>query len=127
MKIAFSTVACPTWGLHQILDQASALGFHGVEFRGLQGALHLPLAPALAGKPDEVRRDFAEKKLEIVCLGTSASLTSRDKDEVARQKGVILEFVELASRLGCPFVRLFAGEVQRRDTADKAYGRFVEA
>jgi sugar phosphate isomerase/epimerase len=126
MKIGFSTVACPSWGLTRILDQAGALGYQGVEFRGLEGELHLPLAPTLAGNPDGVRKMFAERKLELVCLGTSASLTSRDKDEVARQKGIILEFVELASRLGCPFVRLHAGEVQKRDTSNKAFHRFVE-
>ena len=127
MKIGFSTLACPSWDLIKIVDQAAAMGYQGVEIRGLGGELHLPLAPSLAGKPQQVRELFAEKKVELVCLGTSASLTSRDKDEVPRQKGILLEFVELASRLGCPFVRLFAGEVQKRDTSDKAFHRFVEA
>ena len=126
MKIGFSTLACPSWGLSKIVEQAGTMGYQGVEIRGLEGELHLPLAPSLAGKPDHVQKMFAEKKVELACLGTSASLTSRDKDEVARQKGIIIEFVELASRLGCPFVRLFAGEVQRRDTSDKAFHRFVE-
>jgi sugar phosphate isomerase/epimerase len=126
MKIGFSTVACPSWGLSKIVDQAAAMGYQGVEIRGLEGELHLPLAPSLAGNPDGVRRLFAEKSVELVCLGTSAFLTSRDKGEVTRQKGVILEFVELASRLGCPFVRLHAGEVQKRDTSNKAFHRFVE-
>lgn len=127
MKIGFSTLACPGWDLVRIVDQAAAMGYQGVEIRGLGGELHLPLVPALAGKPQFVRELFAEKKIELVCLGTSASLTSRDREEVARQKGVIVEFVELASRLGCPFVRLFAGEVQKRDTSDKAFRRFVDA
>lgn len=127
MKIGFSTLACPGWDLVKIVDQAAAMGYQGVEIRGLGGELHLPLVPALAGKPQFVRELFAEKKIELVCLGTSASLTSRDKEEVARQKGIIIEFVELASHLGCPFVRLFAGEVQKRDTSDKAFRRFVDA
>lgn len=126
MKIGFSTVACPSWDLTKILDQAAAMGYQGVEFRGLGGELHLPLAPSLAGNPDAVRRLFAEKKVELVCLGTSAFLTSRDKGEVSHQKGIILEFVELASRLGCPFVRLHAGEVQKRDNSNKAFHRFVD-
>ncbi len=126
MKIGFSTLACPSWNLNKVVEQAAAMGYQGVEIRGLEGELHLPLAPSLAGKPDHVRELFAEKKVALVCLGTSASLTSRDKGEVARQKGIIIEFVELASRLGCPFVRLIAGEVQRRDTSDKAFHRFVE-
>ncbi len=126
MKIGFSSVACPGWGLSKVVEQALAMGYQGVEIRGLEGELHLPLAPSLAGNPEGVRQQFAEKKVELVCLGTSASLTSRDKGEVARQKGIIVEFVELASRLGCPFVRLYAGEVQKRDTSDKAFHRFVE-
>lgn len=127
MKIGFSTLACPGWDLTKIVDQAAAMGYQGVEIRGLGGELNLPLVPALAARPDSVRSLFAEKKIELVCLGTSAALTPRDKAEVARQKGIIIEFVELASRLGCPFVRVFAGEVQTRDTADKAFRRFVEA
>ena len=126
MKIGFSTLATPNWSLTKVVDQAASMGYQGVEIRGLEGQLHLPLSPSLSGKPEGVRQFFAEKNVELVCLGTSASLTSRDKDEVARQKSIIIEFVELASRLGCPFVRLHAGEVQKRDTSDKAFHRFVE-
>jgi len=127
MKIGFSTLACPNWDLDKVVDQAAALGYQGIEIRGLGGELHLPQVPSLAGNPGQVRDGLVEKKLELVCLGTSAALTMRDKTEVARQKGIILEFVELASELGCPFVRLVAGEVQKRDTANKAFHRFVEA
>src|SRR5262245_43160866 len=118
MKIGFSTLACPNWDLAKVVDQAVAFGYQGIEIRGLGGELHLPQAPSLAGNPGQVRNLLAEKKLELVCLGTSAALTMRDKAEVARQKGIILEFVELASELGCPYVRLVAGEVQKRDTAN---------
>jgi len=126
MKIGFSTLACPNWDLDKVLDQAAVLGYQGIEIRGLGGELHLPQVPALAGNPGQVRDLIVEKKLELVCLGTSAALTMRDKAEVARQKGVILDFIELASKLGCTFVRLVAGEVQKRDTANKAFHRLVE-
>lgn len=126
MKIGFSTLACPNWNLERIVEQALAMGYHGVEIRGLEGALHLPLAPALSAKPEAVRKMFAEKKLELVCLGASASLTSRDENKLIAEKKALLEFIELASRLGCPFVRFFAGEVQKRDTANKAFTRMVD-
>lgn len=127
MKIGFSSLVCPGWDLPTIVEQASSLGFRGVELRGLRGELHLPLVPELSGRPELVRGLFAEKKVELVCLGTSASLSSKDKTEIARQKGVIFEFMELASRLGCPFVRVFAGEFDRRDTPERAIVRMAEA
>lgn len=126
MKIGFSTLACPNWNLERIVEQALAMGYHGVEIRGLEGELHLPLAPALSAKPEAVRKVFAEKKLELVCLGASASLTSRDENKLIAEKKALLEFIELASRLGCPYVRFFAGEVQKRDTANKAFTRMVD-
>jgi sugar phosphate isomerase/epimerase len=127
MKIGFSTLACPSWDLNKIVEQASTMGYHGVEIRGLEGELHLPLAPSLAGKPDRVREFFSEKKVELVCLGTSASLTSRDQNDLIDQKKALVEFIELASNLACPFVRVIAGEVQKRDTANKAFHRMAEA
>jgi len=127
MKIGFSTLACPNWNLEKIIEQASVMGYQGVEIRGLEGELHLPLAPSLAANPDAVRRQFAEKQVELVCLGASASFTSRDKDTVVADKKAMIEFIELASRLGCPHVRFYAGEVQKRDTANKAFTRMVDA
>lgn len=127
MKIGFSSLVCPGWDLPTIVEQASNLGFQGVELRGLRGELHLPLVPELSGRPERVRGLFAVKKVELVCLGSSASLSSKDKSGLARQKGVIVEFMELASRLGCPFVRVFAGEFDRRDTPERAMVRMAEA
>src|SRR3972149_732466 len=62
MKIGFSSLVCPGWGLRTIVEQASDLGFQGVELRGLRGELHLPLVPELSGQPERVRGLFAEKK-----------------------------------------------------------------
>jgi len=44
-----------------------------------------------------------------------------------RQKGAIVEFVELASKLQCPFVRIMVGEVQSRDNERAALSRIAEA
>ncbi len=127
MKMGFSSLVCPGWDLETIITEAQSFGFDGVELRGLQGELHLPLVPALAGQPDRVRQLFDEHNVELFCLGTSATLDSRRREEVARQKGTITEFIELAAGLGCPYVRLYVGEVQRRDHHRKALSRIAEA
>jgi len=125
MKIGFSSLVSPGWDLASVIGNAVKMGFDGVELRGLRGELNLPLVPELAADPEQVREMLAEHKIELVCLGASATLDSRKSKEVAKQKAKIIEFIELASRLGCPLVRLFAGEVQRRDTQDAALSRIA--
>lgn len=127
MKIGFSSLVCPSWDLDTIATKAAEMGFDCFELRGLGGELHLPLVPALASNPEGVRSALREKNVELVCLGTSASLDSKDRRELARQQGIIGEFVELAARLKCPFVRIFVGEVQRRDNLRRAQSRIADA
>jgi sugar phosphate isomerase/epimerase len=127
MKIGFSSLVCPTWNLQTIVTRASEMGFAGVELRGLNGELHLPVAPELAADPQGVRAIFAEKRVELVCLGASATLTSKDAQEAARQKATVIEFLELAAKLQCPSVRIFIGDVGKRDNHRLALGRTVEA
>jgi fatty-acyl-CoA synthase len=128
MKIAFSSLVCPTWDFETIVAKAKTMGFDGLELRGVAGELELPLVPTLAGDPQQVRQRLQDNQLDLVCLGASATLDSLDPREVARQRGVILEYVELAARLGCPAVRIFAGEVQgRRDNPRLALARVGEA
>ena len=127
MKIGFSSLVCPGWDLARIVDQAANLGFQGVELRGLRGEFHLPLVPELAADPDGTRRLFEEKNVELLCLGASATLDSRKPREVAEQKAVLEEFIALADRLGCRYVRIFPGEVQRWDNRRLAIGRIANA
>lgn len=125
MKIGFSTLSCPGWDLATVLANASSMGFQGVELRGLRGELHLPLVPELAGKPDKTKELFAEKKVELVCLACSATLDSKKPREVARQKAILTEFIELAGRLECPYVRILPGEIQKWDNPREALARIA--
>ncbi len=127
MKIAFSSLACPSWDLNTIIDNASSMGFDGVELRGLQGELHLPCSRELAGPSNVVRNKFVDQQVELVCLSSSATLSSKNRHELAKQKDTITEYIELAQRLECPFVRIFAGEVDGFDNTRAAMGRVAEA
>lgn len=127
MKIGFSSLVCPGWSLDNIIERAGELGFDGVELRGLRGEFHLPLVPELSARPEAVRQRFDNAKLEIVCLASSATLDSRRRQGFAESKAAIIEFIELASGLGVPFVRIFAGEIQRWDHRRKALTRISQA
>ncbi len=127
MKIGFSSLACPGWDLDTIVKQAATLGFQGVELRGLRGDLNLPLVPDLARHPDRVRALFAEQQVELVCLGSSASLTAKKAADRHQNLRIVTEFAELAGRLGCPFVRVFVGETSRWDNHPAALARSGDA
>jgi len=123
MKIGFSSLVCPVWNLETIFRQASEFGFDGVELRGLQGELHLPIAAELVRHPDRVRALAEEHNVALVGLGSSAHLAARDAKVRSHQKAAIVEFVELAAKIGCPRVRVFAGDVDRSDSHDAALSR----
>lgn len=127
MKIGFSSLVCPTWDLETIITQASALGFDGFELRGLRGELNLPMVADLARHPDRVKAMCAEQNVELVSLGCSATLTAKRPREVGHHKNSITEFVELASRLGCPCVRMFLGDAPRGDQPQHCLPRIVGA
>lgn len=127
MKIGFSSLATPAWSLETIVTQAAAMGYSGIELRGLGGELHLPLCPELSANPEAVKRRFEELHVELVCLGSSATLSSQNKRELIKQKAIVEEYLELAARLGCPYVRVFPGQVEKFDTSRAALSRIADA
>lgn len=126
MKIGFSSLVAPTWDLETIVSRAAEWGYQGIELRGLQGELHLPAARGL-GRAEDVQRLLAERKVELVCLGSSVTLTASNRKESARQKEALQEYLELANRLGCRFVRVFAGEAEAPHDLRPASVRAAEA
>lgn len=126
MKIGFSSLCCPTWTLERMVSFAAEHGFEGLDLRGIGGELQLSLVPELAGDSDRTRSLFEDKKVELLCLGTSATLDSKKRAKLAEQKAALIESIELAGRLGCPFVRLMAGEVQKWDNYRLALSRVAD-
>ena len=113
MKLAFSNVACPGWDLVTMVEKAKEYGYQGVELRGLDGQMHLPLAPQLASNPGKVGKLMRDAGVELVCLATSAAFHMRDPKQVAQNQAQVREYVELAGKLGCPYVRVFGAEIPR--------------
>ncbi|MCZ6817654.1 MAG: sugar phosphate isomerase/epimerase [Planctomycetota bacterium] len=132
MKLAFSSIGCPGWDLATMVQKAKEFGFAGIELRGLQGQMNLPLAPELASNPTRVGDLMRETGIELVCLAGSASFHMSDPKKVAESQAQAREYIDLAGALGCPFVRVNAGEIpkarfigyERRETV---LGRIAKA
>lgn len=113
MKLAYSSVASPSWDLATMVQKAKDYGFSGIELRGLQGQMHLPVAPELATNPARIGELMRDTGIDLVCLASSASFHMSDPKQAAENKAQVREFIDLAAALGCPRVRVHAGELPR--------------
>ncbi len=123
MKLAFSSVACPAWNLATMVEKAKEYGYQGIELRGLEGQMHLPIAPQIASNPARVADLMEATGVALVCLSTSAAFHYRSREEVARNMAEVREYIELAGKLRCPFVRVFGAEIPRMKFSLLGYER----
>ena len=104
MKLAFSTIGCPSYTWTDIFAMASDLGFDGIAF-----------APAAAPFADDrvfqTMRSLRRAGLEISCLSTDNELAN----EALHDQNVaeVTSYIKLASRTSTPFVRVLARKSPR--------------
>ncbi len=101
-RLAFSTLAFPAHTLAEAVSLGRAYGYAGVELRLIDGELIDPAALTASARA-EVSRTAAQAGLPIVAVDSSIQLTSEDPAPQLRQ------FIELASDLESPLVRVFGG------------------
>jgi sugar phosphate isomerase/epimerase len=111
LPIGFSTLGCPSWAWLQILDFAEHNGFAAVELRGLQGKMDLPSLPEFASaRIDQSKREIADHGLRISCVDSSANMHDEGPQH-EQQLADARRFIDLASRLGAPYVRVFGNKL----------------
>src|SRR3954467_12625035 len=107
MKLAFSTLGCPDYGLEDVARAARAYGFAGVELRALGGGLDLLARPEFAPEAVEgTRRRLEDEGLSVCCVDTSCVFHDRDEEERRRQVETAVRHCELADALGSPLIRV---------------------
>ena len=124
MKLAFSTLGCPSYSWTDIYPIAKDLGFDGIEIRGIQGRAYAPgTAPFLPNRRERTRVQLERMGLEIPCFSSNCELSDVSRREESITE--IMNYVELASDMGTPYVRVLvsrsihpAGEVDDDDIVD---------
>jgi sugar phosphate isomerase/epimerase len=113
IPIAFSTLGCPAWDWPRILEFAHQHGFSAIELRGLQGNMDLPShAIFTADHIEQTKKEIRGHKLSIACVSSSANLYIEDSDKRTKELADARRFIDLASTLGAPYVRVFGGKAQ---------------
>src|SRR5215469_18127903 len=113
IPIAFSTLGCPAWDWPKILSFAHDHGFSAIELRGLQGSMDLPSNPIFSSdRIEQTKKDIHAAGLKIACVSSSATLYFEDATKHTQQISDAHRFIDLASTLGAPYVRVFGGKAE---------------
>ena len=122
MRLAFSTLGCPEWGIDQILEAARMHGYDGVELRFYQGSFDLPAAlGAFPGGPREFRRRFERVGVAICCLDSSVVLSKPDTSIADGE-----QMIDLALALGAPYLRVVGGDVPENESRESCQKRAAD-
>ena len=113
IPIAFSTLGCPAWDWTRILQFAHLHGYSAIELRGLQGNMDLPSHAVFApGRIEQTKKEIHNSKLQIACVSSSANLYVEDAEKRAKELADSRRFIDLASLVGAPYVRVFGGKAE---------------
>jgi sugar phosphate isomerase/epimerase len=113
MKMGFSTLACPSWSLPQILRAAAEYGYDGVELRSVCNELDLWKLPDFQPRAlGRTRKRIEDHAISISCVDTSACFHSPEAAERKRNFDLALRMAEIATGLGAPSIRVFGDRIQ---------------
>jgi sugar phosphate isomerase/epimerase len=113
LPLAFSTLGCPAWEWKKILEFAQANGYAAIELRGVKGNLDLPTCPEFApGQIAATKKQLADHGLKVSDLGSSSTMHIAEAQERAKQLADGRRFIDLASALEVPYVRVFGNELK---------------
>src|SRR5215207_224638 len=111
LPIGFSTLGSPKWDWIPTLDFAASHGFAAIELRGLQQTMDLSKRPEFQpGRLAQTKRELAERGLVVPCLGASVNLHEQDATKLGTAMAETRRFIDVASALGTPYVRVFGNE-----------------
>jgi sugar phosphate isomerase/epimerase len=107
--LSFSTLGCPDWDFKKITDFAVENNYEGIELRGLLHEMDLTRCPEFSS-PENISTAISvmkDKNLSFVDLGSSTNLHVKDNQERTKNLDEAKRFIDLASKINCPYVRVF--------------------
>lgn len=106
---AFSTLACPAWGIATVLTRAAAYGYDGIEWRGGD---HGHVQPSMSSaKKTLLRQMSADTGLAAIAITAYTSFVSADARDRQANVAELCRYADLTAELGAHCVRAFVGEL----------------
>ena len=124
MKLAFSTIGCPSWDFNSVLSTAKDFGYNGIEIRGIEGEMYAPNIKVF-DKNNKVKTlsKLKELNIEISCLTSAISIAlNKDVDNIISMGKA---YIDLAASLGVKYVRFMPSPVPYKDGGDIALAKNI--
>ena len=122
MKLAFSTLGCPNWPWKEIFIAAKDLGIDGIEIRGIENEMYAPRVRIFDDKNREATlRQLSGAGIALTQLTSGATLGMPDSPQAGRQE--ILDYVDMAQKLGVPYIRVMISPQPGPEPVDLEQGR----
>jgi len=110
MKIAFSTLGCPHYGIDEIIDIAVKNKYDGIEIRAVKGTTDIASLPEFKeGGLAETIKKLRDSGLAVACLGTSLKFCEAGKANQEKMLDDAKVCLEIAKALNCKYIRTFGG------------------
>jgi len=108
LPMGFSTLGTPKWDWIPTLDFAAAHGFSAVELRGIRDTMDLSQRPEFQSAAiAQTKRELRDRGLVVPVLGASINMHEKDVAKYADAMAETRRFIDVASALGAPYVRVF--------------------
>ena len=118
MKLAFSTLGCPDWNFWDVFSTAKDLGYSAVEIRGIRREIYAPNIKELSVDIDETLGRLKNMGVGISMLTSAATFAIHGEEEQSMKEAK--EYIDLAKKLGVPFVRIMSTDKPQFDGGDIA-------
>lgn len=117
MKIAFSTLGCPSWSFDEVVSTASDLGYNAIEIRGIANEMYAPAIKQFSAANREKTIEKLNRLHLSVSMFTSAAALAvygNAEKSLAEAKA----YIDLASEIGVPFIRVMGTARPQPDGGD---------
>ncbi len=122
MKLAFSTLGCPNWRWREIYAAAKDLSIDGIEIRGIENEIYAPRVRIFDDQHREgTLKQLAGAGIAITQLTSGATLGMPDSPQAGRQE--VIDYINMAQRLGVPYVRVMISPQPGPEPVDLAQAR----
>jgi sugar phosphate isomerase/epimerase len=112
--------------LLQIVENAAAMGYDAIDFRGLLGALDITTCPEFTSGLAATKQLIADHGLAVSGIATSARYAVVDQDELQRNFDETRRNMALAAELGAPVLRVYGGRVPEGHTVESILPTVVQ-
>lgn len=118
LPLSFTTLGCPNWTLRQIVENAAAMGYDAVDFRGLLDALDITTRPEFTTDLAATKRLLADHGVAVSGIATSARYAVLDEQELQQNFDETRRNMALAAELNAPMLRVYGGRIPEGYTVE---------